>query len=154
MSVEIADTLLFVAIVVGSIVLLAIRDARDARKNRFLRENRPIEEQIREIHDGAVFEIEKFTKLLARIEAEHKDQSYSFWIPPVVDFNRRLEILASSPTASLDDTLQLAEESAQHVRENKLKGIHVGEQARRLAVLLQKRAASSNGVSGIKTETE
>jgi hypothetical protein len=61
------------------------------------------------------------------------------WIPAVIDYYRRLEELAGRPTATAEEALALAEEASRFEREQKVKGLFVGGQARQLAALLQRR---------------
>ena len=121
---------LFAVLAVVAGVLLALRDARRNRE----KPERPIAEQIEEIHKGAASMIPGLQEIL--------DRNPTPWVAPVLDYYRRLESLASSPNASVEEAERLADEVSEYVREHKIKGIHIGHEARRLAVLLRQRQGS------------
>ncbi len=135
------DALILAIVVTGLILGLLV--LAEVRVQHRLRKSRSITDQIKDIRDGSLFENNELTKLLARIELdEQQGQTYREhpeWIPAVLDFNRRLEMLASSSDASLAATLKLAEESADFLRKHRLKGMMVSDQAHRLTALLKKR---------------
>jgi len=65
------------------------------------------------------------------------------WVEPVTEFYRRLEALAASHDATPQEARQLAGEARRFIRRNRLKGIFVDLEAKRLARLLEERAAKS-----------
>jgi hypothetical protein len=134
----VADALFGIGLFLGiSVFVVLLLAARDARAQRRREERRPIAEQIAEIRAGASFMAQQLQTTLAQHAAERP--KLVAWIPPVVDYYRRLETLASLPSPPLVEVHQLAEEAARHVRERRLKGICVGHEARRLAQLVERR---------------
>jgi hypothetical protein len=119
--------------VVLAVVVLVVRDAAEIRQERLLREQRPLEDQIAEIRANAV-------SLVAQLEATLNQRPGSVpeareWIEAMLAYSRRLESLAAQPEASVADIECLAEESARYIKDHRLKGFFVAEQAKALAAL-------------------
>ena len=67
------------------------------------------------------------------------------WVPVVLGYYRQVEVLAASSTGAVEDALRLAEEASQYVRDNRIKGICVADDARQLAALLDRRTTGESG---------
>jgi hypothetical protein len=146
----VVDALIVTTMVVGlaatGIVLLA---ARDARNRRHRETAHPVADHIQTIHEDAVFMVRELQRFLARRTAQHRPSDA--WIPPVLDFYRRLETLTSSANPSACESLRLAKETSCYLRQHPIKGIFqgpvltqlcVGQLAIRLATILGKRNAA------------
>jgi hypothetical protein len=69
-------------------------------------------------------------------------------VEPVIEFHRRLEGLAASRDATPREARQLADEARRFIRKRRLKGVFVDLEAKRLAQLLEERAARSRAAGG------
>ena len=135
-----ADVLIPVSIFVGCTVLaVVILAARDARRHRFQQAQRPLEDRIADIRASASYMIHQLQGVLDRRAAQQPEAVD--WISPVLAYYRRLEALATASDASAKDIQQLAEEVFTHVREHRLKGIFLAQEAERLASLVRRRNA-------------
>jgi hypothetical protein len=119
-----------------AVILLA---ARDRRQHRLHQEQRPLEDRIADIRADAAFMANQLEGVLDRRNVEAGDTVA--WIAPVVVYYRRLEELAADSDASAEEIQRLADESAIHVRQQRLKGVFVAQQAELLAVLVRRRQA-------------
>jgi hypothetical protein len=130
-------TLLVVGITVIAVASLA---ARDARLLRLREEQRPVAERIAAIRADCALMIRSLQEILDRHAADNPKATA--WIPEVLDYYRRLETLAASPTPSPEEAAKLADEATRHVAEQRLKGVCVGMLASRLATLVNRRHAA------------
>jgi hypothetical protein len=126
--------LIFVTVVAG--VLLGIRDFHAKRAHEELR---PLEDRIRDIQEGAAFMIVQLNRVAERPPSARHNTD---WIPPVLEYLRRLERIASVPTSAPEEALALANEAGQFEREQRLKGLSIGDQAGKLAALLERRKSA------------
>jgi hypothetical protein len=110
----------------------------DGRRSRLREEKRPIQERIDSIRDDARFMAEQLERILDRKEAPVSAQRTA-WIPPMLRFLRRLESLAASQNPDPQDAVQLAEEAAAYIRQHKIKGLPIAQEAEKLALLLRKK---------------
>jgi hypothetical protein len=93
----------------------------------------PIHEQVAVIRQDAAFMIEQLQGLLETRATE--SPKATSWVPALLEFYRRLELLASATELSEEEVLRLAEESSRYIREHRLKGIAVPSRAQELARL-------------------
>lgn len=135
-----ADVMMAGGLVVGISVLAAVLlGMRDARRGRRQRERRPVADRVASIRNDALFQIEQLQRVLEHQAVERPEAVH--WIPPVLEYYRRLANLASDAETSAEDAIRLAEEASGYVRKHRLKGISIAEEARQLAELLAARNA-------------
>jgi hypothetical protein len=121
-----------------AVIVLSIRDSGRQRRHDISQELRPIPDRINEVRERAQFMIRQFETIL-----DHYPQACSDdWIPTIISFYRRLDALASDPGSSADEVIGLADEASAYIRNRRLKGIRVAEEARRLAAILSKKRAA------------
>lgn len=60
---------------------------------------------------------------------------------PVLAYYRRLEALASASGCSVEEIENLAEQANDYVRQHRLKGVSVAQEAKQLAALVRRRQA-------------
>jgi hypothetical protein len=136
-----------------AVFLLALRDRMRRPKQDHARplRPRPVEERIEEIRTSAasaIAELPGFRDQHAR-NYPGKEEAVS-WIEPVIELYRRLEALAASRGATPQEARQLAEEARRFIRRRRLKGIFVDLEAKRLAQLLEERAARSENADNTR----
>jgi hypothetical protein len=124
---------LFGAVVVAAVILLAVRDAR---LHRIREEQRPLADRIADIRTGARFMTDQLQGVLQRPNYVKRS---SAWIEPVIVYYQRLESLAAAPNPAIDEIRRLAEEATTFTRQQRLKGISVGDQAEKLVALVRQR---------------
>jgi len=106
---------------------------RDAWQHRLQEERRPVAERIARIRDSACFMI---GQLQGDLERRAGDRPETFaYIPPILEYYRRLEALASVAQPSQEEIVQLSQEVSQFIQEHRIKGIFIAEEARKLAEL-------------------
>jgi hypothetical protein len=130
---------LVVACVALAVVILVARDAGERRDRWRRQEQRPLEDRIADIRASAAFMANQLQGTLDR-RGIHSPNTVA-WIAPVIAYYRRLEALAASPDASTDEIKHLADEAKQHVRQHRLKGVFVAQEAEKLAALVHRRGA-------------
>jgi hypothetical protein len=136
-----ADVLIPVGIFVGCAVLAgAILAARDARRHRLRQEQRPLEDRIADIRASAADMAHQLQGVLDRRGTQQPEAVD--WISHVLAYYRRLETLAAAPEASAEEIQRLAEDASTYVRERRLKGIFIGQEAEQLAALVRRRNAA------------
>jgi hypothetical protein len=139
-----ANALPIVGLVVGlcilAMFLLGARDARRWRRQVELEEQLPIAERIANIRDGASLMIRELQRVQADGAAEGREAPD--WMPPVLEYYRRLEALTSVAEPSAAEALRLADDASRYIREHRIKGIRVATQARKLAELFRRRDAA------------
>jgi hypothetical protein len=122
-----------------SFCIPAFRDDQRRKKERKLR---PIEDCIKAIESvkehAASAQIE-LSEMPKKFQEDHPDDEKTrTWIEPMIEFYRRLEILASSESTTPDEAIRLAEEVGRFHKCNKLKELFLID-AGRLAELIQER---------------
>lgn len=127
---------IFVACLVVAVVVLA---ARDARRRRLWHEARPLVDRIADIRSSAAFMADQLQKALDR-PGMHESRSFP-WMGPVLAYYRRLEALASASGCSVEEIENLAEQANDYVRQHRLKGVSVAQEAKQLAALVRRRQA-------------
>jgi hypothetical protein len=130
---------ILVVCAVVAVIILALCDAAQARELRLLHEQRPLEDQIAEIHGRAARQTAQLEMTLNQWPGSKPDARE--WIETIIAYLRRLESLAAAPDSSVEEIECLADESARYIREHCLKGFHVSEQAKALAELARRRRA-------------
>ena len=134
------------AMILLAVFILAWRDTRRRRRQDSAR---PIEERIEEIRASAASAVAG----LPGLRDQHaknwpsKEEAGS-WVEPVIEFYRRIEALAASRDATPREARQLADEARRFIRKRRLKGVFVDLEAKRLAQLLEERAARSGAAGG------
>jgi hypothetical protein len=128
-------TLVLVIFVLAVIIL----GASDRLRYQLQQKQRSVKDRIADIRADAAFMVDQFQGILNRRTVKPKHNVA--WIAPVVVYHRRLEELAADPNVSAEEIQRLANESAIHVRQHRLKGVFVAQQAGQLAVLLRRRKA-------------
>jgi hypothetical protein len=113
---------------------------RDRRRRRELEARIPVVERIAAIRAGAAFMAAELQRILDR--NPDAPPARTEWIPPVREYYVRLQQLAACPLPSEEDALRLAEEAGQYVRQRRLKGIWVAQEARKLAALARRQDAA------------
>lgn len=131
---------LALALAFVAVLLLGLRDFY---KNRAREEARPLEDRIRDFKEGAAAMIQGFERHAARPNL----RGNRAFLPPIIDYYRRLEELATRETATSEEAMALADEALKYARENKLKAVIVMDEPRRLASLLQRRNAGGDSSS-------
>jgi hypothetical protein len=127
------DTLLGIGGCLGIVIVaIALLAWRDARRFRRLEAQVPVPVRIERIRDDAAFMAQQFQGILQRGPAERTS-----WVGPVLAYYRRLEALATEARPSAEQSRQLAEEAGHYLRQNRLKGLRVAQQAQKLANLAQ-----------------
>jgi hypothetical protein len=126
---------------------IALLGLRDYYENRAREEARPPEDCIRDFKDGAAAMIQSLERHAARPDL----RGNRVFLPPIIEYYRRLEELAVRPTTTPEEALALAEDGLQYARANGLKGVFVMDEPRRLASLLRKRNSGSNSSSATKS---
>src|SRR5262245_48447584 len=104
------------ALTAMAVIILA---GRDVRRRRQLKKETPVPEQIAAIRRDAAFMIRQLQQLDTRAA---RQSEVTIWIEPVVEFYRRLELLAATDAPSEHEAQRLAEESLRYIREHRLKG--------------------------------
>lgn len=125
------------SLVVVAVLLLGLRDFYE---NQAREEGRPLEDRIRDFKDGAVAMIKGLEQHAARPDLLRGNRVF---LPPIIDYYRRLEELAATPTATPEEALALAEDGLRYAREHGLKHVFVMDEPRRLASLLRKRNSAT-----------
>ncbi len=120
-----------------AIIAIAILAARDSRRNRLKREQKPLEERIADIRESAAFMAQELQKILDRQPAQPPDA-----LATVREYYLRLETLAGAPGATPDEIQRLADEALQYLRQNRVKGCFFVAQAEELASLIRRRNAA------------
>jgi hypothetical protein len=132
-----ANTLMIVGIVLVAFALLVVRDL-ERRKHKT--KHKTVDEEIIEIAIDASHSLHQFQELLHKRE-DLPNLAVS-QLKVLIDYYRRLEMLASTPDSSLKEIQTLARETKRYIEEQKLKGIFVDEETERLAQLIQRRNAA------------
>jgi hypothetical protein len=88
------------------------------RLQRLREEQRPVNDRIASIREDAAMMIRELQRILERHSAEQP--ALLTWIPPVLDYYRRLESLTLSPSPSAEQCRELAQEASGFVREHRL----------------------------------
>jgi hypothetical protein len=130
------------AVVLGA-VAVALLGLRDFYANQAREEARPVEDRIREIKDDAA----KMAREFERHNARQDPRGKRVPLPPIIDYYRRLEVLAATPTATPEEAMRLDDEALRYAREHELKSLFVMNEPRRLATLLKKRKSASSSDS-------
>jgi len=133
-----ANTLMIIGIVFLAFVLLIFRDVE--RRKRGIK-HKTVDEQIIEIAINASSSQHEFQEILDKREDLPTEAVLT--LKALIDYYRRLEMLASTPNSSLEEMHSLAQEAKQYIQQKKLKGIFIDEEIERLAKLIQRRNAAS-----------
>jgi hypothetical protein len=128
---------MFGACTVLAVVILA---ARDLRQHKLRQEQKPLEERIAEIRESAAMMTHELQRVLDQGSAQQP--TAIALIAPVLVYYRRLEALAAAPATTAEEIHQLAVEALQHMRQRRLKGFLVVQQAEQLADLVRRRNAA------------
>jgi hypothetical protein len=78
-------------------------------------------------------------ELRSVLDRRSSPESKVAWIAPVIAYYRRLEVLAADSNASVEEIQRLAKEAGTYIRQHRLKGICVAQQAEQLTVLVRRR---------------
>jgi hypothetical protein len=133
--------LLFILLIVSiAVIAVACLAARDVRQRRLREQQRPTADRIADIRADCAMMIRSLQEILDRHTADNP--KLTAWIPPVLDYYRRLEALAASPDPSAEDASKLAQEATRHVEEQRLKGVCVGITASQFAKIMKQRDAA------------
>lgn len=122
---------MMLGMVVLAAVLLGIRDANEQRA---IDEQRPLDERIKEIADGAALLVQQFEQMAQRANLKERDRE---WLGNAIAYHRQLAELASKAGCTPEEVLVFAEEASIYERKQPWTGFIVSIQARKLAALLQ-----------------
>lgn len=135
------DFCLLASLVLGILVpIWILMAALESRRNRLREQQRPLEDRITDIRKDASFMIGQLQGILDRFKDEQPRRLD--WIPPTIEYYRRLDELASRSDATSEEVARFADEATTFVRKRRLKGICVGLLARRLAEIAHRRNAA------------
>jgi hypothetical protein len=123
------------AMIVPAVIILGWLDRR---RFRFREEKRPVQERIDAIRDDARYTAEQLEQLERMRSRDYPEKTA--WALPLIDLCRRLESLAASQNPDPQEVMRLAEEAASYIREHRIKGIAIAQQAKALVILLRKKS--------------
>lgn len=99
--------------------------------------SRPIDERIEDIRKEASSFISEFPELRETFTKICPEKEKLF--EPLLEFYKKLELLAASPQTSAQDAIELGKDADIYIRENKLKGFYPDDSAYTLADLIKRR---------------
>jgi hypothetical protein len=138
-----------ILIVIVAIFLLGWRDSRrclaDDNDRRAYENSRSIEDRIGEIRQRAATDQVELSKLKCDFQQKYPDEEKTWlWIEQIIEYNRRLELLASSAKTSPQQVKDLADEASCYLKENRIKGILFVDSVDKLAQLIEERDSVAN----------
>ena len=130
------------AITAGALAICSLA-WRDKRKHSQKRDTRSLQERIGDVARNARSSV---MVLQMTLDGDYgKDAAAADWLRPAIAYYQRLESLASSPSTSAKEASDFAEETLRFLREKRIKGISLADEAFELADLVRQRQEAVGG---------